>query len=423
MIALNSLLTIYLVFYVTTSLADMAIDRINAGYVKKSKGRVPEPFKGVIDEEELSKIHQYTLDKTTFSLIQAGFLRIVFLFVILSGILPWMTLRLSTFHYIAAGLLFFAFPGLINAVAGLPFGYYRSFVIEERYGFNTKTLKVWVSDLVKSSVIIIVLGGVLLSALFLLVRHAGNLWWLWAFVVFLSFQLLMTVLYPTVIAPLFNKFTPVEDPELLRRIEGMAQREGLRVKGIYQMDASKRSRHTNAYFSGLSRAKRIVLFDSLIQSHEVDEIMAVLSHEIGHLKKNHIKKQLVLSSAVSFVLFYLASRMISWDVMYEAFGFSAMPAYVGLFLVGILWEPVGFFIRPSGMALSRRFEREADLHSLKIMKDSRPLVRALKKMAKDNLSNLTPHPLYVWLNASHPPLLERIRNLEAHGLPDRKETL
>jgi STE24 endopeptidase len=225
--------------------------------------------------------------------------------------------------------------------------------------------------------------------------------------------LLMTVLYPTVIAPIFNKFTPIADPELIFRIEGLAKMEGLEIRGIYQMDATKRSRHTNAYFSGLGKAKRIVLFDSLIQSHDVDEIMAVLAHEIGHLKKNHIKKQLALSSVVSVLLFYLASKMITWDLMFESFGFSIMPAYAGLFLVGIMWEPVSFFLGPAGMALSRRFEREADLYSLRIINDSGPLVRALKKIAKDNLSNLQPHPLYVWLNYSHPPLLERIRDLEA----------
>lgn len=179
------------------------------------------------------------------------------------------------------------------------------------------------------------------------------------------------------------------------------------------MDATKRSRHTNAYFSGLGKAKRIVLFDSLIQSHDVDEIVAVLAHEIGHLKKNHIKKQLAVSAAVSVLLFYLASKMITWSLMFEGFGFSVMPAYAGLFLVGIMWEPVSFFLGPVGMAISRMFEREADIYSLRIMNDSGPLVRALKKMAKDNLSNLRPHPLYVWFNYSHPPLLERIKDLEA----------
>ncbi len=412
MIAINLFLIIYLFFYVLTSLADLAVDKINADHMEKTGDEIPDPLKGVIGKEELKKSHQYTLDKTTFSLIRAAILKTVFLFIILSGILPWLAIKLSDINYISAGLLFFGIPGLLTAMTELPFDYYHSFVIEERYGFNTQTFKIWVSDLGKSLVVLIILGGILLSSLFLLVRYAGDLWWVWAWVVFLGFQLLMTILYPTVIAPLFNKFTPVDDPELISGIEDLAKREGLEVKGIYQMDATKRSRHTNAYFSGLGRAKRIVLFDSLIQSHEVDEILSVLAHEIGHLKGNHIKKQLAVSSAVSVLLFYLASRMITWDLMFQSFGFSLTPAYVGLFLVGILWEPVSFFLGPAGMALSRKFEREADLYSLRILKDTDPLVRALKRMAKDNLSNLQPHPLYVWLNESHPPLLERIRDLE-----------
>lgn len=415
MIALNSFLIIYLSLYVLTSLADLAVEKINADYAGKSGGKVPEPFRGIIDEGELKKIRQYTLEKSVFSLVQSGVLKIVFLFIILSGILPWLAVKLSDFNYILAGLLFFGIPGLLTAMTALPFDYYHSFVIEERYGFNTKTFKIWVADTVKSFALILVFGGILLTLLFLLVRHTGDMWWIWAVAVFLGFQLLMTVLYPTVIAPIFNKFTPIEDPELILGIEELAKREGIEIRGIYQMDATKRSRHSNAYFSGLGKSKRIVLFDSLIQSHGVDEIMAVLAHEVGHLKKNHVKKQLALSSAVSVLLFYLASRMISWELMFEAFGFSIMPAYAGLFLVGIMWEPVSFFLGPAGMALSRRFEREADLYSLGITKDSGPLVQALKKMARDNLSNLQPHPLYVWLNYSHPPLLERIRDLEARN--------
>jgi STE24 endopeptidase len=414
MIAFNWFLIIYLAFYVVTSLADLAIDKINADYVEKSGDKVPEPFKGVIDEHELKKSRQYTLDRSVFSLVQAGVIKIIFLFIILSGILPWLAVKLSDINYILAGLIFFGIPGLLAAITELPFDYYHSFVLEERYGFNTKTFKIWASDIIKSFVLIMVLGSILLLSLFLLVRYAGDMWWVYACAFFLGFQLLMTVLYPTVIAPIFNKFTPIDDPELIFRIEELAKREGLEIKGIYQMDATKRSRHTNAYFSGLGKAKRIVLFDSLIQSHDADEIRAVLAHEIGHLKKNHIKKQLVLSSAVSVLLFYLASKMITWDLMFEGFGFSIMPAYAGLFLVGIMWEPVSFFLGPVGMALSRRFEREADLYSLRIINDSGPLVRALKKIAKDNLSNLQPHPLYVWLNYSHSPLLERIRDLEAH---------
>ena len=223
----------------------------------------------------------------------------------------------------------------------------------------------------------------------------------------------MTILYPTIIAPLFNKFTLLEDSDLKDGIERLAEGEDLNVEGIFQMDATKRTRHTNAYFSGLGKAKRIVLFDSLIQSHSKDEILAILAHEIGHLKKNHIKKHIAVTSFVSLLLFFMASKLLTWNAMYESFGFSNMPIYVGLFLVGILWEPLSFFLSPMGMAISRRFEREADFYSLGVLQTARPLTTALKKMARENLSNLRPHPLYVCFNYSHPPMLERIKYLEA----------
>ena len=295
----------------------------------------------------------------------------------------------------------------------MPFDYYHSFVIEAKYGFNTKTLKIWISDLVKSVLVMAVLGTLLLSALLMMVKYAGQNWWLWAWAFFLSFQILMTILYPTVIAPLFNKFTPLGDPDLQSGIEKLAAGQSLDIKGIFQMDASRRTRHTNAYFTGLGKAKQIVLFDSLIEAHGPDEILAVLAHEIGHLKKNHIKKQLGLISLVSLFLFFLASKLLTYELLYKSFGFSIMPYYVGLFLVGVLWEPVGFFLAPLGMAISRKFERQADFYSYKILNTAKPLTKALKKMAKDNFSNLQPHPLYVWFNYSHPPLLERIKYLEA----------
>jgi STE24 endopeptidase len=249
-----------------------------------------------------------------------------------------------------------------------------------------------------------------------LLKYTGTNWWVWAWAVFLCFQLLVTVLYPTVIAPLFNKFVPLDKSNLKADIEQLAKKEGIEIEGIYQMDASRRTRHTNAYFSGLGKAKRIVLFDSLIQSHSQEEVLSILAHEIGHLKKNHIKKQLIISSIVSLFLFFMASKLITCRVLYESFGFSDTPYYVGLFLVGILWEPVSFFLSPLGMAISRKFEREADYYSIEIIKRAKPLSTALKKMAKENLSNLRPHPLYVFFNYSHPPLLERIEYLEAHEM-------
>ena len=414
MISINTYLIAYICIYLTSFAVYMAIEGINLTYLKKFGQKVPVAFEWMIDEKELQKISRYTEDNIRFKLYQTSISKIIFLYIILSGILPWLAESLARMNVIIAGLIFFALIGLVELLMGLPFDYYHSFVLEETYGFNTKTLKIWLCDLAKSMVVLIILGTFLLSTLLLMVTYAGQSWWIWAWIIFSLFQLMMTILYPTVIAPLFNKFTWLEDSELKQAIERLAKTQGLTIEGIYQMDASKRTRHTNAYFSGMGKAKRIVLFDSLIRSHGQDEILAILAHEIGHLKKHHIKKQFVLVSLVSLFLFFLASKLLTWEVMYHSFGFSNMPCYVGLFLVGILWEPVNFFMSPMGMAISRKFERQADVYSLEILKTAKPLSTALKKMAKENLSNLTPHPLYVCFNYSHPPLLERIEYLEAH---------
>lgn len=412
MISFNACLIAYISVYLLSVALCLAIEGININYLNKYGQNVPVAFQGVIHDAELKNIIRYTSDNFRFKFVRTGAGKMLFLLIIISGVLPWFDEKLANTEILSAGLIFFAVIGLGEMLTGLPFDYYHSFVIEERYGFNTKTIKIWISDLVKGLLVMTVLGGFLLSALLLMLKYLGENWWIWAWAVFLCFQLLMTVLYPTLIAPLFNTFTPLEAGELKTGIKRLAQREGLDVEGIYQMDATRRTRHTNAYFSGLGKAKRIVLFDSLIQCHSQDEIISILAHEIGHLKKNHIKKQILINGFVSLLLFFLAAKLMTWEKMYESFGFSAMSGYVGLFLVGILWEPANFFLSPVGRAISRKFEREADFYSLGILKTAKPLVTALKKMAKENLSNLSPHPLYVFFNYSHPPLLERIEYLE-----------
>jgi len=412
MISFNTCLIAYISVYLLSVALCLAIEGININYLNKYGQNVPVAFQGVIHDAELKNIIRYTSDNFRFKFVRTGAGKMLFLLIIISGVLPWFDEKLANTEILSAGLIFFAVIGLGEMLTGLPFDYYHSFVIEERYGFNTKTIKIWISDLVKGLLVMTVLGGFLLSALLLMLKYLGENWWIWAWAVFLCFQLLMTVLYPTLIAPLFNTFTPLEAGELKTGIKRLAQREGLDVEGIYQMDATRRTRHTNAYFSGLGKAKRIVLFDSLIQCHSQDEILSILAHEIGHLKKNHIKKQILINGFVSLLLFFLAAKLMTWEKMYESFGFSAMSGYVGLFLVGILWEPANFFLSPVGRAISRKFEREADFYSLGILKTAKPLVTALKKMAKENLSNLSPHPLYVFFNYSHPPLLERIEYLE-----------
>jgi STE24 endopeptidase len=412
MITINSFLLVYIAVYILSTVIDIVIGLVNVAYSRKHNGSVPEGFEGIIDEKKLADMERYTRDNTKFGILKTVVSKILFLVVILSGLLPWFLERIEGCHYIIAGLLFFAFPGVISFVFDIPFEYYHTFHIEERFGFNTNTLRTWIIDHIKSIIVGVLLGSILLSVLLFMIRHAGNTWWLWSWLFFMSFQLLMVVLYPTVIAPLFNKFIPIQDAELDRAIRALAEKEGLSVKGIFQMDAGKRSKHTNAYFTGLGKAKRIVLFDTLLASHTRDEILAVLAHEIGHLKLGHIKKMIVMVTILSLVLFFLTFKLLGWSLLYKSFGFSSMPPFVGLFLLAALVESVGFVVAPLSSALSRRHEKQADDYVYRLLNDVAPFISALKKMASDNLSNLRPHPLYVSFHYSHPPIIERIRRME-----------
>jgi STE24 endopeptidase len=222
----------------------------------------------------------------------------------------------------------------------------------------------------------------------------------------------MLWLFPRVIAPLFNKFEPIDNQALAHRIGTLMEKVGLRAKGVFRMDAGKRSKHTNAYFTGIGKSKRIVLFDTLLESHSEDEILSILAQEVGHWKKKHLIKQIVLLELLSLAIFYGVARLLDWPFLYRTFGFQEAIPYVGLFLIGALLDPLGYFAQPVESAISRKFEREADDLSLDLMKTAEPMRSALKRLATDNLANLSPHPLYAWFYYSHPPLVERIARLK-----------
>jgi STE24 endopeptidase len=412
MITINLFLSVYLLIFLLSALTNIGIDLLNTYHLRGHGRLIPRGFEGIIDQEKLGKINDYTVDNTFLDVAKTIAGKIVFLVIILSGLLPLLADILKETNLLLAGLIFFAIPGLINILVSLPFDYYHIFIIEEKYGFNTRTMKTWISDLLKSLLIMVILGSILLSFTMILIERADGVWWIFAWLIFLLFQILISVIYPTIIAPIFNKFTPIQDKELYGSIKELAASEGLNIKGIFQMDAARRSRHTNAYLSGLGKTKRIVLYDTLLESHKNNEILAVLAHEIGHLKKRHIRKQIIISGIISFLLFFASSRMIAWSFMYESFGFSSTPVYAGLFLIAVRLEPVWILLSPIPMAVSRRFEREADQHVSRVLKRGEFLISALKKMALDNLANLNPHPVFVRFNYSHPPIPERIRYLE-----------
>ena len=413
MIHFNLLLQIFLAVFLLRSGVQVYLNGLNIAHLRQHGKMVPEIFHDVINPETLRKISAYTVDSENFNMVATLANQGLFLAILLSGFLPWLVKTISLWRYgqIVSGLIFFAVLSIFANLLRIPFNLYETFVIEERHGFNVTNFKVWISDLLKNMILATLLGGLVLGLVLALVIHGGGVWWIWAWMLVGGFELLLLWLFPVVILPLFNKFDPIENIGLEESIRRLMEKVGLRAKGIFKMDASKRSKHTNAFFVGLGRAKRIVLFDTLLGSHTEEEILAVLAHEAGHWKKRHILRMLVPLEILSFVSFYAVARFLDWPLIYRTFGFQESNIYVGLFLIGTFISLLGFFAQPLESAISRRFEREADDFALELIRTAEPMCSALKRLAADNLANLSPHPLYAWFYYSHPPLVERIERL------------
>jgi STE24 endopeptidase len=413
MIQLNFLLFTFLAVFLLRSGTQILLNGLNISYLRQHGSRVPEVFQNLVDHEKLRKISAYTIDSDRFQMIGTLANQGFFLVILLSGFLPGFVKIIDRWGYglIVDGLVFFATLSIFGNLLRIPFNLYDTFVIEGRYAFNTMTLKIWILDLFKSIVILTILGGLFLCLLLALVVYGGETWWVWAWIWVGGFELLMLWLFPMVIAPLFNKFEPIEHKALEHRIGTLMEKVGLRVKGVFRMNAGKRSKHTNAYFTGIGRSKRIVLFDTLLASHTEEEVLAILAHEVGHWKKKHLLKQIILLELLSLAVFYAVAKSLDWRLLYQTFGFQESIPYVGLFLIGALISPLGYFAQPLESAISRRYEREADDFALDLMKTAEPMRNALKRLATDNLANLAPHPLYAWFYYSHPPLIERIERL------------
>ena len=414
MVQYNLLMKAFLVLFVSRAVAQVYLNELNLSYLHRHRSRIPDEFRNTVDQGKFETILNYTLDSDRFGLWTTLMGEGIFLALLLLGCFPWLDQRIEGWQWnpTLSGLAFFGILSLLMNLLRIPPNLYETFVIEGRYGFNTLTIKTWAIDLAKGLGLFTILGGVLLWLLLSLVNHGGRLWWVWAWLFVGGFELLLLWLFPVAIAPLFNKFEPIEDQALEDRIRSLMQRVGLQVKGVFKMDASKRSKHTNAFFTGIGRTKRIVLFDTLLQSHPEEEMLGIIAHEAGHWKRRHILKEIIFAEALSLLLFYGASRFLDWPPLYQTFGFQEVGTYVGLFLVGTLLSPLGYFAQPVAGAISRKFEREADDFSLELMKVPEPLCNALRRLASDNLENLDPHPLYAWFYFSHPPLVERIRRLK-----------
>jgi len=413
MVEWNIFSVLFLSLYLLQLLAAICLDGLNMERLRSAAGDVHTAFDGFIDAERLKRITSYTRDNTGLHLIQRIASDTFLLSIILFGGLSALDRVMPTDRFILSGTLFFVSLGLIFYAFGLPFDYHHTFVIEERYGFNRSTLGLWLADHLKSALLSVAITALLVAPLLWAIQTFPTSWWIWGAAIVIAGQLVLSVLYPVLIAPLFNRFEPLQDDNLVRDVEKLAQQAGMRTKGIYRMDAGRRSAHSNAYFSGIGRTKRIVLFDTLLESHDRDEILAVLAHELGHYRGRHIVKSFLIAAVGTFLAFYVTSLLMAWPAVNQAFFLDPSQACPALFIIGITLQRAGFFLRPLAMALSRHFERQADSYAVKAVDKGRPLALALKKMASHNLSNLTPHPLYVRFHYSHPPLVERVERIDA----------
>ena len=374
---------------------------------------LPGEFADVFDRETYARSQEYARLQTRLSLIQSTVNLLLLLVFLLSGGLAWLDIlvRSLSLNPVWTGLIFFAILGLALDLVSLPFEIYGTFVLEESFGFNRMTPALFVKDKLKGYLLSLVIGAPILAGVLLFLGRFPEWGWFPAWMLITLAMLLIHYLAPTLILPLFNTFTPLEDGPLKQKIEDMARRNNFELSGIFVMDGSKRSTKSNAFFTGLGRKKRIALFDTLIERHEPDELMGVLAHEIGHYQHRHILKNMLLAIVKTGILLYLISVLISFDPLFAAFDLSQSSIYTGLIFFALLYSPVSLIFALGFNALSRRYEYQADDYAVRATRNPGALIDALKKLSADNLSNLTPHPFYVVLNYSHPPVLDRIRTL------------
>src|SRR5213595_4244371 len=397
------------------AIAELWLSRLNQRHVLAHADEVPPAFREMVDEPTYRRSVDYTLAKSRFGDVVTLFDAVLLIAVLFTGILPWAFGKFSgafgTSVLAMTGFLFAT--GFAFSIISLPFAWYAQFKLEDRFGFNTTTVKTWVLDRLKGFLLAVLLGFPLLALVLKLIEWTGQNWWIWAAAVVIAFQLLLLLIAPAVIMPLFNKFTPLPDGGLRERLFALARRTNFPTRSIDVMDGSKRSRHSNAFFTGLGRFRKIVLFDTLIAQLTEPELESVLAHEIGHYKKRHVLKLLGVSIAGVFVTFAAIAWLARQQWFYRAFGFENQGGFTAasivpaMLLFTLLAGTISFWLSPFIHILSRRFEYEADAFALAAMGEAQSLIQALRKLSKKNLSNLTPHPLYSGFYYSHPTLLER----------------
>jgi STE24 endopeptidase len=407
------LLLAVLILYITIEAAEQFLAIINLKHLAKHGAEVPPGFEKHVDSSTLTRIRDYTVEHGRVDRIAAVVSMGVTILFLFGGLLN----RLNSFigeqgwAPVTSGVIFFMVLIYGETLISMPFSLYNTFSIEKRFEFTNQTLGLWLKDFIKSLILNTLLLGFLLYVLLWFIRVLPDFWWLAGWVFMLLFSIFLLYISPYVIEPLFNKFKPMEDISLEGKIKETLARVGLKINRVFSMDASKRSSHSNAYFTGIGHVKRIVLFDTLLANHGDDEIIAILAHEAGHWKKKHILKMLVLSQTIGLVGFYLAHKLIAGDILAEVFMLDIPTIHAKLLLAIFIGTLALFPIKPLMAYISRLHEIEADNFALQLTEAPGPMANALIKLGKDNLANLHPHPLYAAVYYSHPPMAQRVKRI------------
>lgn len=405
----NTLFYIIIAIIIIDFLVDKILDALNA---KHYNDPIPAELKDVYDEQEYQKSQQYKATNYRFGLVTSTFsLAVTLVFFGLNGFeFVDSIARSYSDNAIIIALIFFGIIMLGSDLLNTPFSYYRTFVIEERFGFNKTTKATFIMDKIKGLLMMAIIGGGILALIIWFYEVTGAYFWLYAWALVAAFSIFTNMFYARLIVPLFNKQTPLEAGQLRDRISAYANSVGFNLDKIFIIDGSKRSTKANAYFSGFGSEKRVTLYDTLVNDLDDEEIVAVLAHEVGHYKKKHIIFNLIASLLLTGLTLYILSIFISNPLLSHALGAKIASFHVGLIAFGLLYSPISELTGFVMNHFSRKFEYQADDYAKTTYK-AEPLVSSLKKLSKNSLSNLTPHPAYVWVHYSHPTLLERVKNL------------
>jgi STE24 endopeptidase len=405
---------IILLTLVIDFLISLVADLLN---LKHLDGDLPDEFKGIYDAENYKKSQDYTRTNTHFGFITSSFsLAVILIFWFVGGFNHLdLWVRSWNLHPILTGIVYVGILMAARFIISLPFSVYQTFVIEERYGFNRTTVRTFILDIAKGLALSVLIGVPIFAMVLAFFNYAGNLAWVYCWIATTLVTLILQYIAPTWIMPLFNKFTPLEEGELKKTILDYAVSVSYPLAGIFVIDGSRRSSKSNAFFTGFGKNKRIALFDTLIQKHSTAELLTILAHEIGHYKKKHIQTGMIMGILHSGIVFALLSVFLTEEKLFQAFSMDYISNYAGFLFFGMLYSPVEMLLSPILDMLSRRHEYQADRFAADTTKLPEPFIDALKKLSLHNLSNLRPHPFYVFLNYSHPPVLKRIEALRKPG--------